>query len=116
MTICEYCGRVHQATEIDRRFCSLVCRTLYHEHATFYQPAALLAEQREQGRLLRVYLSTVLQSAGQFLRQAETLSPEEQLTNQREWLAAIAAQEKQMLTLSNVFDLDLPTPPPSATT
>lgn len=116
MTICEYCGRVHQATDIDRRFCSLVCRTLYDEHPTFYQPAALLEEQREQGRLLRSYLSTVLQAAGQFLRQAEILSPEQQLANQREWLATITAQERHLLTLSNVFEVELPdTSPPAAT-
>jgi hypothetical protein len=117
MTICEFCGRVHQATEIDRRFCSLVCRTQYDERPIFYQPAALLEEQRQQGQLLRSYMSTVLKAAGQFLHQAETLTPEQQLANQREWLATITAQEKHMLLLSNVFDVDLPcTPPPPSPT
>jgi hypothetical protein len=115
MTICEFCGRVHQASEIDRRFCSLICRTQYDERPIFYQPAALLEEQRQQGQLLRSYLSTVLKAAGQFLQQAETLTPEQQLANQRDWLAAITAQEKPMLLLSNVFDVDVPytpSPPP----
>jgi hypothetical protein len=115
MTICEYCGRVHQAFEIDRRFCSLVCRTQYDERPIFYQPAALLEAQRKQGQLLRSYLSTILKAAGQFLHQAETLTPEQQLANQNAWLATITAQEKQMLSLSNIFDVDVPyTPPPTA--
>jgi hypothetical protein len=113
MTICECCGRVHQAAEIDRRFCSLICRTQYDERPIFYQPAALLEEQRQQGQLLRSYMSTVLKAAGQFLQQAETLTPEQQLANQRDWLATITAQEKHMMLLSNVFDVDVPyTPPP----
>lgn len=115
MTICEFCGRVHQATDIDRRFCSLVCRNQYDERPIFYQPAALLEEQRQQGQLLRTYLSSVLKAAGQFLHQAETLTPEQQLANQHAWLTIIAAQEKQMLLLSDVFAVDVPyTPPPAA--
>lgn len=115
MTICEFCGRVHQATEIDRRFCSLVCRNQYDERPLFYQPAALLEEQRQQGQLLRSYMSTILKAAGQFLHQAETLTPEQQLANQHAWLATIVAQEKHMLSLSSVFDVDVPyTPPPAA--
>jgi hypothetical protein len=115
MTICEFCGRVHQAAEIDRRFCSLICRTQYDERPIFYQPAALLEEQRQQGQLLRSYMSTVLKAARQFLQQAETLTPEQQLANQRDWLATITDQEKHMMLLSNVFDVDVPyTPPPAA--
>jgi hypothetical protein len=116
MTICECCGRVHQATEIDRRFCSMVCRAQYDEQPIFYQPAALLKEQGEQGRLLRSYLSTFLQGAEHLLQQVETLSPEQQLINQREWLTAIIAQEKTMLKLSNVFDVELPAMPSPAAT
>jgi len=116
MTICECCGRVHQATEIDRRFCSMVCRAQYDEQPTFYQPSVLLKEQGEQGRLLRSYLSTVLQATEQLLQQAETLSPEQQLINQREWLTTIIAQEKPLLRLSSVFDVELPDMPPPAAT
>ncbi|GAB3639304.1 hypothetical protein GCM10027422_48950 [Hymenobacter arcticus] len=115
MTICECCGRVHQATEIDRRFCSLMCRNQYDERPIFYQPAALLEAQRQQGQLLRSYVSTILKAAGQFLHQAETLTPEQQLANQHAWLTTIAAQEKQILSLSDVFAVDVPyTPPPTA--
>jgi hypothetical protein len=109
MTICEYCGRVHQATEIDRRFCSLVCRTQYDEWPLFHRPAALLEEQRQQGQMLRTYLSSVLKAAGRLLHQAETLTAEQQLENQREWLATITAQEKQMLSLSDIFEGEVPT-------
>lgn len=113
MTICEYCGRVHQATEIDRRFCSLVCRTQYDEWPLFHQSAALLEEQRQQGQMLRTYLSSILKAAGRLLHQAETLTAEQQLENQREWLATITAQEKQMLSLSDIFEGEGPTQPPT---
>jgi hypothetical protein len=60
-------------------------------------------------------MSTVLKAARQFLQQAETLTPEQQLANQRDWLATITDQEKHMMLLSNVFDVDVPyTPPPAA--
>lgn len=111
MTICEYCGRAHRATEIDDRFCSALCRTQYHESPDFYQPDELLAEQRYQGYLLRMYLITVLRSARQLLRQAEHLSSEQQLTNQREWMTNITAQESQMLKLSSLFEAPVPPPP-----
>ena len=112
MTICEYCGRVHQASEIDRRFCSLVCSTQYDQHPLLYQPDELLEEQRQQGQLLRTYLSALLQAAGQLRRQAETLSAEHQLTNLHGWLTTIAAQESQMLALSSIFDAPATPPPP----
>jgi hypothetical protein len=114
MTICEYCGRAHRATEIDDRFCSVVCRTQYHESPHAYQPDELLEEQRHQGYLLRMYLITLLKSAGQLLRQAEHLSSEQQLSNQREWMTNIAAQESQMLKLSSIFEAPAPPPTPPA--
>lgn len=108
MMICEYCGRAHQATEIDRRFCSLLCRTQYDEHPFFYSPDALLEQQRQQGLMLRTYLVTISQSARQLLLQSETLNPEQQLINQRQWLTNIAAQENQMLSLSHTFEVPVP--------
>jgi len=49
-----------------------------------------------------------------FLHQAETLTPEQQLANQHAWLATIETQEKHVLSLSNVFDVNVPYTPPSA--
>lgn len=114
MTICEYCGRVHQATAIDRRFCSLVCRMQYEQHPFFYQPAPLEEEQHQQGQMLRTHLIGLLKIAGQLLHQAETLSPEQQLHNQREWLTSITAQENSLLVLSSIFAEVPATPPPTA--
>jgi len=56
----------------------------------------------------------MLQVAGQLVRQAESLSPEQQLANQREWLTTIAAQEGQLLNLTSIFDKPTPAMPPTA--
>jgi hypothetical protein len=113
MTICEYCGRVHQVSQPDSRFCSILCRVQYENHPTFCAPQALADEQRRSAEFLATYHVTLAKGANLLLKQTESLGLEQQVAALRDWISGAVAKESILIGLNE--SVISPLLPPSDT-
>jgi hypothetical protein len=115
MLICQYCGRLHETTQPDNRFCSIVCREEYKHYLTqegIGIPESLAEAQRKQTRWVASLNVAIAKAAHHLLQVTEGLDAPQQAASLRAWVTQVASTEGKVIEINE--DDGLPPAPEPA--